>query len=209
MSDDFIKKALENAAIDYIALMGRRMQAERVLAEVDREAAKLSFKIVSLAALCDDIPKDTVITETLKAVSKLGLTDAVRSVLRASGDWMTAKDVRDQVVKLGVDLSKYQNPLASINTILNRLDKEVDMGLRETPAERQANIRAKPNKGGEIKTKGKFIYRWKGPVETVWERLQKLPPDKADEVVKQTAKSLAYDELHRRIRKRSTARKKE
>lgn len=83
------------------------LDVERQLAEIDREVDKLSLKVVSLATLCDEAPKDIAVAEVLKEVSKIGLTDAVRSVLRANGDWMTAMQVRGRIVKLGVDLSKY------------------------------------------------------------------------------------------------------
>lgn len=182
MSDEFIKEALKIAALDYVSLNIKRSGIEWELAEVDRERAKLSMKIVSLAALCDDVPKDIAISETLQEVSKLGLTDAVRSVLRASGDWMTARQVRDQVVKLGVNLSKYKNPLASIHTILDRLsDKEVDVALLD-------------------KKSNKFGFRWKGKVETVWDRLGALPREKADEVIAVTTEKLVRGQMSEVVR---------
>jgi hypothetical protein len=202
MSDEFIKKALEVAAGDYVRLMIERGRVARELAEIDREVAKLSMKVVSLATLTDDAPKDIAVSETLKAVSNIGLTDAVRSVLRASGDWMTPKEVRDRVLKLGLDLSKYQNPLASIHTILGRLDKEVEVSAIESASQRAARHR------GKMAGKPKLIFRWKGPVETVWERLQKLPREKADEVVKEVAKNLAGDHIRKLMTGKSRGRKK-
>lgn len=183
MSDEFIKKALESAATDYMLLQIDRDGIKRQLDEVDREIAKLSLKIVSLAELCGDIPKDIAVSETLKEVSNIGLTDAVRSVLRASGEWMEAREVRDHIVRLGIDLKKYKNLLASVHTILDRLfSKEVE---------------AASPRGSK-----KIVYRWKGPTETVWERLQKLPREKADEVVARTADSVATKEFRKVVRRR-------
>src|ERR1044071_1948134 len=194
-SDVFIKTALEAAAVDYTKLMRQRNEIEAQLAEIDREVAKLSFKVVSLAALCDEIPKTTAVVETLKDVSKIGLTEAVRIVLRASGEWMKATEVRDQILKLGIDLSKYQNPLASVYTILNRLDKEVDVSSTESSSSMAAKHRAAKQSGEYIiqADRAKLIYKWKGRVETVWDRLYTLPREKADEIVKETAESIANE----------------
>jgi hypothetical protein len=180
MSDEFIKQALKQASFDFINWKMKREEEERIVAEIDREMAKLSLKIVSLAALCDDIPADIAVSETLNELSKVGLTDAVRSVLRANGGWMEATEVRDQIVKLGVNLQKYQNPLASVHTILGRLSsKELDVAQQRD-------------------TK-KIVFRWKGPVETVWERLSKLPRDKADKLVAETASTVATGELRKAV----------
>lgn len=188
MSDEFIKIALEDAALEYVSLMNKRSDMERQLAEIDREAHKVSLKVVTLATLCDEAPKHIAVAEVLNEVSKLGLTDAVRSVLRASGDWMTPMEIRDQVVKLGINLSKYQNPLASIHTILGRLDKEVEGAIEETSRQRAARQR------GEA-TKPKIIFRWRGRVETLWDRLANLPRDKADKVMKETAEGISKKQM--------------
>lgn len=181
MSDDFIKKALEVAAVDYINLMMKRTQLQKEMAALDRQEARLNLKMVSLAALCDEIPADTPIGEILGKVSKAGLTDAVRSVLKSSSDWMTAKQVRDQILKLGVNLDKYQNPLASIHTILGRL-KEVEFTLLD-------------------EKKNVWGVRWTGPVDPMWERLQNLPREEADKFVAETAKALVHDTLWGKTKK--------
>ena len=50
----------------------------------------------------------------------LGLTDACRMVMR-SGQPMTPIEVRDRLVAIGIDMSKYANDLAAVHTILKRL----------------------------------------------------------------------------------------
>jgi hypothetical protein len=50
----------------------------------------------------------------------LGLTDACRMILRR-GDLMTPVEVRDRLLAIGVDVSKYANDLAAVHTILKRL----------------------------------------------------------------------------------------
>lgn len=194
MSDEFIEKALQNAAIAYLKLKLTRSDIEWQLSCIDRDLTKAALKVVSLAALCDDAPKDRVIKETLSDVSKMGLTEAVRSIVRASDDWLTAMQIRDQVVRLGVNLSKYKNPLASVYTILGRLEDEVDISMRQS-----GSSRGKKGKSA----KETFVFRWKGQAETVWDRLQALPPEKADEIVKKTAHEIAGDQIRQASRRRS------
>lgn len=55
--------------------------------------------------------------------TSLGLTDAIREVLKTSGtDYLSPTDVRDKLQKSGYDASKQANVLASIHTILKRLE---------------------------------------------------------------------------------------
>src|ERR1700674_384293 len=51
----------------------------------------------------------------------LGLTDACRMVM-AGGQPMTPLDVRDRLLAIGFDVSKYANDLAAVHTILKRLN---------------------------------------------------------------------------------------
>ena len=62
----------------------------------------------------------------------LGLTDACRMVLR-HGQPMTPVEVRDRLLAVGIDVSKYANDLAAVHTILKRLNSsgELRFILRE------------------------------------------------------------------------------
>jgi len=51
----------------------------------------------------------------------LGLTDACRMILR-HGEPLTPVAVRDRLVSIGIDMSKYANDLAAVHTILKRLN---------------------------------------------------------------------------------------
>jgi hypothetical protein len=74
--------------------------------------------------------------------SHLGITDAVRSVIKHSDDRVSAQDVRRLLGEKGYDLSGLSAPMASIYKILSRLvDDEVE---RE-------------------KEEGRVYYRWKHP----------------------------------------------
>lgn len=56
-----------------------------------------------------------------EATVPLGLTDAIRLVMRA-GVPMTPIEVRDRLKGIGFDVSKYANDLAAVHTILKRLN---------------------------------------------------------------------------------------
>lgn len=74
-----------------------------------------------------------------------GLTDAIRTVLRASRkEWINTSEIMTGLRDLGFPLSKYKAPMASIITTVNRL----------VPSE--VTIHRLPNGGSE--------YKWVGPI---------------------------------------------
>jgi hypothetical protein len=77
----------------------------------------------------------------------LGLTDACRMVMR-SGQPMTPVEVRDRLLAIGLDVSKYANDLAAVHTILKRLNSSGE--LRFVPG-----------------APGKHQYAWNGPTAPV------------------------------------------
>ena len=105
MTTDDYRRALEAAAREYEELGEKRR-------EIDKRLAELAQTIGTLSKLLGFTP--TV---------PLGLTDAVRLILRGSGVPMTAVDVRDRLHAIGFDVSKYTNDLAAIHTILKRLNE--------------------------------------------------------------------------------------
>jgi hypothetical protein len=123
--DDY-RRALEAAIDEY-----ERLKAERE--QIETRLAQLRQTIGALAPLCE-----------LPRPEDLGLTDACRSVLRARFGPLTPVQVKDDLVTMGLDLSTYSNPLASIHAVLKRL-----AGAGEV-------IR--------LKTRGKkTVYAWKRP----------------------------------------------
>jgi hypothetical protein len=79
--------------------------------DVDDRLAQLAQTIGTLSRLIG-------LTPTVP----LGLTDACRLALR-TGVPMTPVEVRDRLLAIGVDLSKYSNDLAAIHTVLKRLNE--------------------------------------------------------------------------------------
>lgn len=104
MTTDDYRRALEAAVREYESL-GQQRQ------DIDKRLAELAQTISTLSRLCG-------LTPTVP----WGLTDACRIVLR-SGLPMAPMDVRDRLLGIGFDLSKYSSELAAIHTVLKRLNE--------------------------------------------------------------------------------------
>jgi hypothetical protein len=104
-------QALNAARRELDALLRQRDQIETRIARVRHTVAALS-------ALCDE-----------PTPVELGLTDAIRTVLRGSVEALAPTDVKERLDVLGFDLSSHANPLASVHTVLKRL---VHAGEAET-----------------------------------------------------------------------------
>jgi hypothetical protein len=145
MPDDYIKKALQEACKEYFQLQVKRDGFRRQVMEVEKQSFALLPKIHSLAELCPPAP-DSPIGKLVRRIAKSGLTDAVGNILEGTGEWMSPVQIRDQMIRFRVDLTRYKNPVSSIHTILGRW---VDSGeVEQQPDEKT----------------GKIVFRWKQPV---------------------------------------------
>jgi chromosome segregation ATPase len=95
------------------ALAAARRELDALLRErdeIETRVARVRRTIAALSALCDEsTPLD------------LGLTDAIRTVLRGSVEALSAPEVKERLETLGLDLSQHANALASVHTVLKRL----------------------------------------------------------------------------------------
>ena len=98
------RDALASAIREYESLGEKRR-------EIDDRLAQLAQTIGTLSRLIG-------LTPTVP----LGLTDACRLALR-TGLPMTPMEVRDRLLAIGVDLSKYASELSAIHTVLKRLNE--------------------------------------------------------------------------------------
>ena len=109
MTHEDYHRALEAATREYEEL-GAKRQA------IDSRLAELAQTIGTLAKLLG-------LTPTVP----LGLTDAIRLVVRGAGVPMTPPEVRDRLRAIGFDVSKYANDLAAVHTILRRLNESGEL----------------------------------------------------------------------------------
>src|SRR5947207_8973312 len=124
------RRALEAATREYEELGAKRQEIDNRLAELAQTIGTLS----KLLGLTPTVP--------------IGLTDAIRLVVRGTGVPVTATEVRDRLRGMGFDVSRYVNDLAAVHTILKRLNQSGE--LRFIP---------RPN--------GAHQYTWNRPVTPV------------------------------------------
>jgi hypothetical protein len=103
------RRALEAATREYEELGAKRQAIDTRLAELAQTIGTLS----KLLGLTPTVP--------------LGLTDAVRLVVRGAGVPMTPVEVRDRLRGIGFDVSRYVNDLAAVHTILKRLNESGEL----------------------------------------------------------------------------------
>jgi hypothetical protein len=135
-------RALEQAIEEY-----ERLKRQRE--EIETRLAQLRQTITALAPLCR--------RDSAHHLDEIGLTDACRSVLRASLGPLPPVEVKHRLAATGVDLSGYSNPMASIHTILKRL--------------------AAAGEVRRVTTAGKTAYWWKRPVVPLVLPEGGTPPD--------------------------------
>jgi hypothetical protein len=96
-------------------LVNRRTDLETELVEVRNKIAHLDQVLTHLAPLADLPYYDE------GDLSGLGITDAVRFIVKHSDIRLSPQDVRGQLAEKGYDLSALTVPMASIYKILSRL----------------------------------------------------------------------------------------
>ncbi|OFW07086.1 MAG: hypothetical protein A3H96_13785 [Acidobacteria bacterium RIFCSPLOWO2_02_FULL_67_36] len=140
MSQADYRRALDAAVRGY-----EKVSAEH--AALETRLAQLKQSIATLTKLCGYEP--TV---------QLGLTDACRMVLRNSGRPLTALEVRDRLIAVGLDMDRYSNGLASIHTVLKRLHESGEIAERD--------------RGEDVQAKAAYAY----PAHVVASRVGKTRP---------------------------------
>jgi hypothetical protein len=133
MNDNHYKNALDAAKKEMAELLPQH-------AAIEQRIAKLRQTIATLTALSEDTDEDDQVyvpsvfemaaTNAVTALAglsgkNLALSDAVREVLKASGKPLTSVQVRDGLVRMGINLGKkYTSPLAVIHKALKRLHEK-------------------------------------------------------------------------------------
>jgi hypothetical protein len=157
MADDYIKMALVEEMKRLAGIFYAQDQLRTQEYDLTRQAFRQIMKIHSLIDLSDDLPSTARAVRLVKSFYRLGLTQTVRTILEGTGDWMSASQVRDYLVRLRFDLTKYKTPLGSINTILTRL---VEAGDVESDVDKKS---------------GKTLYHVKEPHHWTEEEIEQYP----------------------------------
>jgi hypothetical protein len=111
------------------ALYQAKQELARELVErqkSDQKVARLQALITQLQDLCAEQDQKRFwngIERVVKADLKGGITETIRVLLKEMSLPMTATDLKAGIEARKYDLSRFQNPLAVIHTILNRLVK--------------------------------------------------------------------------------------
>ena len=116
MTHDDYRRALRAAAKEYEELGAKRREIDQRLAELVQTIGTLT----RLLGLTPTVP--------------MGLTDAVRMIVRGAGVPMTPVEVRDRLRAVGFDTSKYTNELAAVHTVLRRLNEAGELRFVPRPA---------------------------------------------------------------------------
>ncbi len=113
MDDETYERTLEAAKGEMTQLLHDRDQ-------INQRIAKLAPVIEYLSALCNRMtpPPDLSVSMYIR---ELGLTDAIRFVLKNSGIALSPTEVRDRLREAGFDLNRYENELPPIHNTLERL----------------------------------------------------------------------------------------
>jgi hypothetical protein len=90
-------------------------------AEIEAELSETRNKITHLDQVLDHLASLSGITDMTGSVSALGLTDAIRTVVRINGERFSPQDIKQRLQERSYDLSDLTAPMASIYKVLSRL----------------------------------------------------------------------------------------
>jgi uncharacterized protein YhaN len=137
MDADDIRQTYWKFVSERTDLCGRRAELEAELSETRNKITHLDQVLEHLASLSG-------ITDTSGSVSRLGLTDAIRTVVQVNRERFSPQDVKQRLQDRGYDLSDLTAPMASIYKVLSR--------LAENPEEQL----------GREKEDGRIYYKYTG-----------------------------------------------
>lgn len=141
------------------ALYEAKQAVARLLVQrqkIDRKIARFQAVISDLQNLSAELLRKDMersIDRVIKTHLTMGITDLSREILKETFFPMTAGQVREKLEARKLDLSRYQNPLAVIHTVLKRLVRNGE--VRIVPQER-----------------GKKAYQWISTTDRLLTELQ-------------------------------------
>src|SRR5688572_31183109 len=91
------------------------------LARLLEERTRLDERILSLQNKIRHVARMVDVTVD-DPIQQLGLTDAIRYVIQHAGKPVTPVEIRDDLLKRYCDPEDYRNLLASVHTVMKRLE---------------------------------------------------------------------------------------
>src|SRR5207244_9556456 len=118
MSIDF-KQWYAEATAELRTLQERREDLARQTAEIEGKIGGLIQTINAVAGLAGEEP----VPLPPGSGEVIGITNRIRNILRESGQPLSTTEIRDLLETAGCDLKAYSNPMATIHTVLRRLEE--------------------------------------------------------------------------------------
>lgn len=111
------------------ALEAARRELDTVLrnrVELDKRAAELKKTIDGLSALVGNTDHSTgLMIPASSLLTDVGISDAIRAILRETPDRaLSPVNLRDELVRRGVNMAEYASGLAVIHNTLARLERQ-------------------------------------------------------------------------------------
>jgi hypothetical protein len=145
------RESLEVAAQKLTEAVLARAEIEKQRAEIDTQIVFWKNLMDSLQAVFPEDEEDPLPVEVSAFVAgkqTIKFTDGVRMVLKQNQNaTLTAPEIRNGLLNLGFEFSKYRQPLTPIHNCLKRLEE-------------QGEVKAEKNTDGQI-----LGYRWIPPIE--------------------------------------------
>ena len=166
---------VNNLIAKLAATRSERDEHLRLAAALDDEAGKIKNAIWGLSGLIEQSELEQIREQHRELFddyldSNLGLTEAVRRVLKTTKKWMSPVAVKNAVMKITHVLDSHRNPLGSIHTTLKRL------------ADANEIITA-------LEPDGRTLYGWGGDEETVRSLIEDFPEEDANQTLKMFEKN--------------------
>ncbi len=100
--------------------------------EIDREMVNLRQLIRANANMLPDEERKTFITQ-VDDTEPAGFTETIRRLLRDRREGFTPLELRGAMAEAGIDLSTQSNAMASIHSVLKRLEASGDVQSKPGP----------------------------------------------------------------------------
>lgn len=118
MSNQDYRKAYETAADELESLLKQQENIEERVLSLRKTLNVLSELCQQEGISTDDLDKAY---GRIRAVIDGSVTMNIRQIIQHSKDALTAREMRDELGKLGGSMAEQSNPLATISAVLNRM----------------------------------------------------------------------------------------